>query len=470
LILFAVAALVAFAFPFFKDGTYKQLTFVPDMARLKSFAVVLLPFLALMAAAQSFKIEAGSTLRYFAGAAMLPFIFARLKLPPRLSGVLLLAAAVVLTRFDASSAGAPACFAVIAGLLIWKVAENLLLGAESSLEDVIPPVTWLVGLNWIRTAMTQAQYESREGLLLGALAVVLLLRIFQTPFLTNDKLYLKRIILAATGGLGLLIVINKLLSLPLNNSLCPIAALFGAGIFVAYLFDGMQKDQPQVYGGSEAVTALVLVGILSVVASRIFGNFGLIMLAPAMLVGMRGGFAHSAAAFFAARGLMQVYILTDVQNVTGINLMHAYSSAALFAGFLVAVVLSVAVRDMTDRRWLTTIFLACGSIVPLMSNYFLHEEPTGSLLVSSLVAAMMLVTLGPPLYKQAVAGHENLLLLPASMTSFALLGSQLISMGTEGTAEDKIKILLYCAVIFLVFSGLLYWFFSRSPKKPVEAS
>lgn len=466
LVLFAVAALVAFAVPFYREAAYKQLTWVPEWSAVKSFAAVLFPFLVLLGAAQFFKIGAGDSLRYLALGAVVPFILTRLNIPARLTGVLLLALTVLLTWFFKEASVAPVCFALISGMTVWKLAENLLLKSESTLEDILPPLIWLVGLNWIRTILPQAQYESREGLLLGTLSVVLLLRVLQSPFLTDDKLYLKKIILAATGGLGLLIVITKLLVLPLQNSICPIAALVGAGIFVAYLFDAMQNQDTQTYGPMEAITVLVLVGILTLIASRVFGNFGLLVLAPAMLVGGRASFAHQAALFLVARGLLQGYINTYVQNVTGINIMHAYSAAALFAGFLLAAVASMSVRDVADRRWLTTIFLSGSALTPLLSNYFLHEEPTGSLLVSCLVAATMFAALAPALYRQVIPGHENVLLLPTQMTAFALLGSELVSLGNEGTAGDKIKILIYCALIVLFVSGLLYWLFSRKRQAP----
>ncbi len=465
--LFAVAVVVSFAFPFFKDGIYRQLTWRPDLAAWGGFAAVLAPFLLLLAAAQFLKIGAGESLCYLAVGAVLPFVLTRLNIPPRLMGILLLATMVLITWFFKDAAAAPACFALLGGLTVWKSAENLLLKNESNLEDILPAFIWLVGLNWVRTVLPQAHYASQEGLLLGALAVVLLLRVLQTPLLPNDKLYIKRFMLAATGGLGLLIVITKLLLTPQLSSM---AVLLGAGVFVAYLLDAMYGTEEKSYGPTEAITVLVIVGIMTLVASRLFGNFGLLVLAPAMLVGQRSGFAHAAALFLVTRALLQGYVYNYVQNVTGINIMHAYTAAALFAGFLIPAVVSISIRDVTDRRWLITIFLSVSAIAPLFANYFLHEEPTGSLLMAVTVAAMLFVTLGPVLYRKPVPGHDNVLLVPAQMASFALLSSGLIGLGNEGTGEEKIKILLYCAAVVLIFSMVLYWLFTKSGRKPVEVS
>jgi hypothetical protein len=467
LVLFAVAAVVSFAFPFFKEGIYKQLTWRPDRAAFGGFAAVILPFLILLGAGQVLKIGAGDSLCYLAVGAAVPFVLTRLSIPARLIGVLVLAVMVLLSWFFKDAGAAPACFALLAGLTVWKSAENLLLKAESNLEDILPASIWLVGLNWIRTVLPQAHYESREGLLLGTLAVVMLLRVLQTPLLPNDKLYIKRFMLAATGGLGLLIVITKLLVAPQLSSM---AVLVGAGIFVAYLFDAMHSSDERSYGPMEAISALVIVGIMTLVASRLFGNYGLLILAPTMLVGRTSSYAHAAALFLVTRALLQGYVYNFVPNVTGINIMHAYTAAALFAGFLIPAVISVSIRDLTDRRWLITIFLAASALTPLFSNFFLHEEPTGSLLVSATVAALVFVTLGPVLYRQLVPGHENVLLVPTQMTTFALLSSGLIGLGNEGTGEAKIKILLYCAAVVLVISMLLYWLFARSGRKPVEVS
>ena len=105
---------------------------------------------------------------------------------------------------------------------------------------------------------------------------------------------------------------------------------------------------------------------------------------------------------------------------------------------------------------------------PLLANYFLHEEPTGSFLIATTVAALMLAALGPTIAGATIQRQDNVLLLPVQMTTFAILGSNLITMGNETTIIDKITVLLYLAAAVMVISGLLHWLFSRPTCKSVK--
>lgn len=467
LALFSLTAFIAFVFPLLKDGVYKQLTLKPDMGAVKRFAFVIIPFACLLGVSQALKLTPDLALRQVLLAAVVPFLICRLGLPARLAGILLLAISVALTTIYPDAAASPNAFAIIAGLTIWKAAENLIVASESTLEDILPALIWLAGSNWIRTVLPASGHES--AILLGSLSVALALQVIARPFLTDDKLYIKKIILSATGGLGLLIVMTKLIVLPMVSAICASAALVGAGIFIAYLFDARQEKN-ETFGVLEAMTVLTLVGILTLVAARMFGNFGLFVLAPAAMVARPGSFAQASGLYFVGRAFVQSFVFSYVKNVTGVNIMHSYTGAALYAGFLIAAVFTLVLRDVADRRWLTTIFLALGALSPLGASYFTHEEPTGSLILSCLSAAVLLVALAPALFRQPVARVENVLLLPVQMTAFALLGNELLSKGNEGTANEKITVIVYCAVIFMVLTSALFWLFSRSGRKPVEVS
>ncbi|SRR5579875_12915 len=465
LVLFAASALAAFAIPFLRGRVFAKMSWLPGWGWAKSFAAVLLPFLLLIAAGQFAHLQAAGSLRWFALAAALPFLLSRLSMPAPLNGVILLALTVVWTRCLPEAATAPVCFAAVAGLAVWKTAEHLLLSSGPTLEDLLPPLIWLVGLNWLQSAMPATAQASREGLLLGTLAVVLVMRLLQTPFLGVDKLFVKRIVLASSGGLFVLLIIMKLLVAP---DLSRLAVLAGGGVFLSYLFQSLHKEEAADYGAVEAVTVLVLIGIFTLVATRLFGTFGLVVLAPTMLLSGRAGFAHAAALFWVARILVQSFVLSYVPNVTGINLTHAYTSAALYAGLLAAMLASLALRDLTDRRWLTAVFLAAGSLSPLAGDYFLHEEPTASFLVAAAVGAVLCAVLAPAMYRQSIPGHESVLLLAVQMVAFALLGNELISLGNQGTAADKLVVLAAGAACLFVLTGLLYFAFSRSAAEPVE--
>ena len=125
-------------------------------------------------------------------------------------------------------------------------------------------------------------------------------------------------------------------------------------------------------------------------------------------------------------------------NVTGINIEHSYVNAALYAGFVAVAIMSVFIRDIKDKRLLTAVFLVMGAVLPAACNYFLHEEPTASLLSSVCTAAILMAVLGPVLYQKMVEGHENLVILPALMTGFALMTHELIAKGNASTTHEKV--------------------------------
>src|SRR6185437_908366 len=90
LILFGLSSLLAFVFPFWKDGVLKKLCVQPLVKSILPFLLVILPIGALYAVAGALNIEVNVALPCFAGAAILSFILNRVGMPPQLRGVLLL--------------------------------------------------------------------------------------------------------------------------------------------------------------------------------------------------------------------------------------------------------------------------------------------------------------------------------------------------------------------------------------------
>ena len=88
---------------------------------------------------------------------------------------------------------------------------------------------------------------------------------------------------------------------------------------------------------SRGIKNILLVGICTLVASRLFGMEGLLILAAATVVAPIPGSALIAGLFWSSRALLQSYVSQFNPNVTGVNLMHNYASAALYAGFLVII-------------------------------------------------------------------------------------------------------------------------------------
>lgn len=439
LTLFFASSLVVFLFRFIKDKEIERLDFKQIGGCLKVLAAVTIPFVAILLLAKVPDMQVASSWIYFFAGAAVPYILSQIGLNAWLRAILLLAIAVGGSLALPADSYAFPLIGALTGLSVWKTAENLLKKPGCELEDFIPSFLWLTGIYWIKTSSGAAHPEIQYGLLLGTLAVGILLRWVQMPLLPDDKVYLKRIVLATTGGLAVLIVINKLL---LGTSIMTIASLAGAGFFLTYLFEAMDKpcdrpaDEPP--SAVKALKSLIFIGIFTLLATRLFGMEGLLVLAATTIVGSKPGTARVAAIFWGARVLLQAFVFQFNANVTGINLMHPYTSAALYAGFILVAVTSIFIRDVKDTRILTAIFLIVGSVAAPASNFFIHEEPTGALIVAASVAAVLLSVLASSLYKETIEEHSTLMLLPVQMISFAILTNELIAKGNEATVHDKL--------------------------------
>src|SRR5262249_16175784 len=154
-----------------------------------------------------------------------------------------------------------------------------------------------------------------------------------------------------------------------------------------------------------------------------------LVLAATTVIAPTPGSALIAGLFWASRVLVQAYVLQYNPNVTGINMMHTNTTAAAYAGVLAILVLSVLIKELRDRRGLSAIFLAATCLTACGANYFLHSEPTGSLLVSIGVTAVLTALLSPALYQERGADQENLILVPALVTTLALISHELIALG-----------------------------------------
>src|ERR1043166_4863278 len=150
LAVFGVAVLVAFLTPFVTQAVGKQLAWQMTWTDLKRFACVLVPLLLLFVIGQVVQLPAANTLRYFALGAAVPFLLSRLSFPTPMTGILMLLLSVLLT-VTADSSGLP-CVAIVSGLVVWKLCENLLLNETKTLDDVMPSLFWLGGLYWINAA------------------------------------------------------------------------------------------------------------------------------------------------------------------------------------------------------------------------------------------------------------------------------------------------------------------------------
>lgn len=307
----------------------------------------------------------------------------------------------------------------------------------------------------------------QAGTVLGIMSVSLGLRFFQGPILgAKHNETLKCLMLSTTGGLFVLLVLLKGLAAVNYTNL---AWLCGFGYLLTYLFKDVDAESRYGLPSHQAVKMLILVGILTVIATRFFGTFGLLALAPVAMVAPVTSAALMPGIFWASRALLQVFVQNYNTNVTGINLTHQYTGAAMYAGFLLAVVLTIFFREFKDRRVLLTIMTGTAIVVPVMSNFVLHAEPTCSLLVSTNVAAILMAVMAPSLLKNEIKGVENLALLPALMIGSGLTSSGLLEAGLESTIDVKTAVLSYGTLFVLALTIGYWWMFQRVKKAPPAA-
>jgi hypothetical protein len=468
LILYILSASVAFLFSFIKDGVYKQLSCKPLVGRLGLFALVFLPFLALLFLAQQYSVSAGGTIPYFAGAACLSYILSGLGLPSYLRGILLGGACVALTCL--TSVDFIALASALTGVLAVKLTENLGFGGDSSLDDILPPFFWLTSIMWISSLDAGKDTPLRAALILAVMSVSMLMRLLQRPFLaagnpSDDRFFVKRLLLSATAGLAVLCVIVKLLNLMHFQCLALICA---AGYLVTYLYKDLAGEERYSLAGVPALRMLVLVGVLTLVASRFYGSFGLLALAPCALVAPLSSAALFPGIFFGSRVLLQVYLQHFNMNVTGINLTHAYAGAAQYGGFLLAIAVLLLLKEKMERRLLLSLTLGVCIITPVLSNFLLHSEPTCSLFASAIAGSFILSVIGPCLAGKLSDGAENLALLPALMISSGILSSGLLEMGNEATRVVKGTVLGW-GIAFLICLVFVFWFFFQRKRGSTPA-
>jgi hypothetical protein len=468
LILLVVSCLASLVVPLFKDKVWKQVCAKNIIPAAMRFGVVLVPFGVMFGIIAQLGADLSSVYPAFFGAALLAFLLSRLNLPAQLRGILLLAASVAFTAHlpaQGNDIDMPVCSA-LAGLLIAKLTDNLYLSEQSSLDDILPSLFWLGGIDWIsNSGLGNAAIATQMNILLSIIAVVILLKSLQGPFLSDDKILLKRLILSTTGGLGVLIVLNKLL---LATSMSSLALLVGGGILATYLFINTESEDAT-RDSTRGIKLLIVVGMLTIVATRFFGMFGLVALAPAALVAPRTGIAQYGGLFFVMRALLQSYVQSYNSNVTGINLTHAYTSAALYAGFFIVVAMMLLLRDIKDKRLLLAAYLGGAVLVPIGANYFLHAEPASSFLVACTVAGTLLAILGPALAKTEFSGYENVMLLPVLMVCTAVISGGLITAGESTTIAVKTTMMSY-ALGFVVFCSIVIGAVIKfTPKGPQPA-
>jgi hypothetical protein len=462
-------------FRFVKEKEWKVLAPKQVAAALKSFLFTIAPISALLLAGHLGDMQLSGAAPYFAGAALISCILGQMGLSAELRSFLLLASAVGLTMVlprgesvtENASLLAQPLLGTMGGLLVWKLTENLLRKPESRLDDITAPLIWLTTIYWSNFVSSRTSALISQEIVLATLLVSVFIRWVQPTLLPNDNIYLKRIMLSLTGGLALLILSTKVLT---NVEQGPIVGLAGAGFLTTYLLQSLDRSVDDGPSLARGLKNILLVGICTLAATRLFGMQGLLVLAATTVIAPLPGSALIAGLFWVSRVLIETFISQYVPNVTGMNLMHSYSSAALYAGFLFIVVATLFTKDMKDRRLLMTILLGSMIVAPAGISYFLHGEPTGTFLVSMGVGAVLLSYLAAAFFPGHAADQENLILLPAIGAVTALTSQELLQLGNDASSHDRIIAMCWIGGVVAVLAVAGRLLVSTGKGKPQQPS
>ena len=450
----AVLAII-FVWSFARAKVWTQLNTSNLAASFRPILYLLVPLAALAGIGVAAKVFTAESVGFLALGAAVPFLLSQINLPVFYRSIILLVASVALCQFVNPEHGADAVAAALTGLLSWKVVENLLKRPECTFEDIVPAFVFLSGAFWFKVGGATGDEVRNLSLVLGSLVIGLFLRWSERPLVGNDPYWWRRILIAASGGLFLLIFINKILVAP---KIATIAALAGAAYFVAYLFEWLTPADDEKGEMLKGFKSLVFVGIFTLLATRLFGMLGVLVVAAGATVARRHGIAQTVGIFLGARVLLQGFIAEYNPNVTGINIMHAYSYAAMFAGLLSMFVVSSLFKENDARKYLPIALVGAGVVLPVVSNYFLHAEPSGALIASALVSAVLLALFLPQAYDLKLPEHENIILAPPLMISVAYLAGELITLGNDAPSALKTQViagLLIFATITCVVTHLI---------------
>ena len=435
----------------------------------KVYGLFLIALLLPFALAGLLGLSFANSFLFLIGGFMVPAIFSSLGLSHGSRAILVLLLAVAVTVLVPEEGYRLSYAAFIAGLASWKAVDYFLISDEDkagSFEDFLPAFLFVVGVYWTKTADTATWIPIHQKLILGAISVSMLMRAIQGQFLSNDKLYFKRISLAVTGSLFMLIYINQfIVALELGK----IAVIAGAGYFLTYLFDAMDKSCDHEDRVLSDLKKILFIGIFTLLVSRLFGMLGLVVLAMSMLISTTSGVALIAAAFWGARVLAQSFIFDFNSNMTGINIMHTYAGAALYGGFFLGVDVRLLIATSKNRLATDILFSPATVIAPVTAVYFLHAEPAASLFYSALVAASLLAVVAPSFYGEGAAGASQgaLMLIPPQLLAFGILVNELISRGNTADLKERMIVLVAVSVLSSVILWIAYRFM---PKEESSAS
>jgi hypothetical protein len=460
-ILFFLVAVGFFAWRFVRDKSMAAINSKGFAPRIKPVAIGVAGTIAMLFLASFLGVDTSSSRMFIAGGFILPFILTSLKMDSWLRALILLIGSVIATMAIPNSQPI-ALPAMALGLVLSSFIETFAIGdeerADRSFVDILPALIWLIGLFVMNKVDNATWYLTHQKLFLVSITSALVLRWLQGPFIKQDNLYVKRLTLAATGGLLLLILVTKMM---VALDLSKLAIVGGAGFMMTYLLDSLdKKNSLNAPSSLKSFKALLFIGIFTLVVSRLFGTAGLIVLASTTIisVGYKHKYAAIAGFFWLAKAMLEAFVFTYNSNMTGINLMHVYVSAGLYAGFLMAVTIAYLVKNTATSGWVKALLISsAGLMAPMACNYFLHAEAASSFMLASVVASLMVSIFLVPNSLWESEGNELIMAFPLAVITCAQITGDLIEKGNACDANQRLTTLGVLAAISAVIVFVSTW-------------
>lgn len=463
--LFWLACMAGILFPLIHSFSKENSNLKNSKLQLKSFAYGLPILLIAYLAAFLLKLDVANTLLFALGGFLASWLLACLNLSAGVSGIALLIIGYLIADMQADSATSQMpLLAYLFGILLVQW-----ITPYAKIENFLLPATFCAGSYWIALSSPEGWGGTYQTLLLLSLSILLITRSLQAlPFFPQNRVAQAGFITVVTGLLAWL----GIQSLLVQPGLLHWAWLLAGGSLLSFLFSDSETETPSL---PRNAIYLISTGIVALLASRLFGTVGWIVLAP-MLISQRkpGQVAGLVSLFFVARVILQAFIYQFNPNVTGINITHPYASAALYAGFALMLILPDLLNltfnpQKTDEQPLTPLPLVTLATIGLVSaglaNYFLHSEATGSLLTSLVIGGLGISLLGS---FSSVANRFYPLLMSILMSLGCLLGNALIASGNSADKTQKLWVLGGALVFVIVLTVISQ---SKSLRRePVEVS
>lgn len=471
--LFVLSCVIALLTPLIRNGLGGQLRWEPGPTGLQRLKFGLPVMLVLYGLAAVLKLDAAGGILYFVVAYAAYWALSCLKLESTLRGIILLLAAFFWFPLSATNPDTLPLLSYFFGLLTARLSNS-----EAGWEDFTLPATLLIGQYWLTVSAPENWLPIQMGLLLIFLSLSLLLRTVSTlPVFPTSNAWLRPLFLTVTGGLAAWLAVQSLLTQP---GLLTWAWLFTGGLALAFVLAPSPASEDQLTEDSllAKIIFLVLIGLMTLVASRLYGTLGWLVLAAAMAVNPRLSTTVAIAAlFFLSRSLVQGFIFEFNSNVTGINITHVYAGAALYVGFIAMMLIPAIANRMAiataseataeynsesaaspivfsggPLSW--TLVLAACILAGGLANYFLHAEAASSLMVALTVGGLGAGMLGA--YRTQSLSVQPLL-FSMLVTGSAMLTSGLIAAGNESDKGDKMTALTVAMILY----GLIFWLMQR---------